>query len=186
MAKDGRGWRFTEFPYMLRKMPDELKFTILRCVEESRGHMGHTAEALGISRRVLYGYVDKLDILSNVQEIKDKFADQRRSERLARRNIRARTYGVARGSVPEAEISRLARTKPNEARQMLLWAFSDSGADAAETAKHLGIQASVFYRLTQELGLESEFQRARGGFALRRREDALARGLAPERSRHSM
>lgn len=144
------GYRFTDLPYLAERMPDELRFTIMRLTREHDGNLSHVAEALGVARTVLYRYIRRLNLRPEIDGIRDELSRGRIQATRERRRL------PGRGRLSEFE--RTAAERPDTARQMLLWAFKDAGADYRAAALQLGIGKPRLMALMVQLGMQSELR----------------------------
>lgn len=156
-------WKFTDLPYRMRKDPEELRDFLFRLVDESRGNITMAAEALDLSRRMLYYYIDELGMRAEVIGLKDKY-------KVARR--RGQTAGAShRGT--QNEFLAMMHKDPKEAMAVMQWAFEDSGGDFNGVARSLGIRNNILSGLVTKLGLEETVQRIRQARAEKLRNDVF-------------
>lgn len=137
------GYRFTDFPHLLHRAPDELVETILGAVRENGGNVSDAAEYVGLTRRQFYKYAKAVGVLDKIQEIRDEF-------RLGR--------APRASALDNTEFGMLARTSPDEAMNVMKNAYADSDS-APEAAENLGISAKRFYAYCRRWNLFPELQR---------------------------
>lgn len=149
-------YKFTDLPYLSARDPEELKQVIFRLLREFRGNATHTAEALGITKKQFYLYIHKLDILPEVQGIRDEF------------RRRGTTKRAPAGRA--AEFVRRSEESPSVAAQMILWAYKDAKADVPKTCRELGLPRALLFKLAEQLGILPEMKTYAAGLRLERLE----------------
>lgn len=137
-------YKFTDFPYLLQREPEELKQTIFRTLREYRGNVSQTSEVFGITKKQFYNYIHRLEILPEVQGIRDEFSKRVRK--------------VARIKTPSTEFMRQVEQDPKAAAQIMLWAYKDAKADVPAVCRELGLARHTLFRLAEELGIAGEMQ----------------------------
>jgi transcriptional regulator of acetoin/glycerol metabolism len=140
-------YRYTDIPYMLAHDPEELKATVIRLLREFKGNVKQAAEAMGIAREHMYnGVIYKLDMLPEVQGVKDEFS----------KKVRGPSKQRARGGV--ATFAQKIAADPRAAANMLLWAYKDAKADVNETCRNLGLRRDALFRFAEQLGITEELR----------------------------
>lgn len=138
------GYRFTDFPHMLHRAPDELERVILGAVRECAGNVRNAAEYVGLTRRQFYKYATAANLLDKIQEIRDEF----RFGRVSQPRV-----------VDMTEFGTLARADPESAKRVMKLAF-DNSTSAPEAATALGISAKRFYAYARQWNLFPELQKS--------------------------
>jgi hypothetical protein len=148
------GYRFTDFPWLYNRHPEELRATILGAIREQDGHMENAAAYLGIAKRVMYGYIYKLDADDARAGVHPGFQEQVRELRdalkLARQGRR-----VPRG-LDTSVIGSLMRTDREKAAKLLTWTYEDAYEFVPLAARMLGISARRFHTYAQDLDILPE------------------------------
>jgi DNA-binding NtrC family response regulator len=148
-------WRFTEFPYLLKKRPEELRELIIQAARENQGHISNTSEYLGMAKRQLYNYINAIPgLLEQLREIRDEFSKSRRN---VPRYLDTSFLGTT------------VRNDPEQAKRIILWTYADSDEDMAETARKLGISAKRLHGYLRALDILPEVRDLAGRRARARR-----------------
>lgn len=66
-----KGFRHTEWSYLIRFRASEARTKILDAYRETSGNAVHAAEVMGISHRSLLTYVRRLDLREDIRRIRD-------------------------------------------------------------------------------------------------------------------
>lgn len=138
-------YRLTELPYMYGYHRDELRSTFLKVLRENEGNVRASAAAFDVAERIFYGYLYKLDLMDEVQHIRDEFREARRLRRGAR-SRRLDTTGFRD----------VVRNRPDEARRIMSWCYTDAGKDVSAAAQALGITSNSFKEYAEELDILPE------------------------------